>query len=213
MLNTLLATIASVTILFSGQPVVNENKVIAQVDYSLENRYSDSYVNEVFADNILLTLAYMGGKVKSGTDLSWEKVKSPGTNTFYLRPGETFAFHESVLPKYKDKVTATTNAHFNSYEGFKSDGWLVGDGVCHLASFIYALSLKAGLTAEAPTNHDFAVIPEVPREQGVSIYYTPNNPGTSTVQNLYVTNNFEKTIAFVFTHDDDTLNIKVEQVN
>ena len=212
MIQTILGIVTALTVAFSTQPVVH-NKVLAEANYSLSNRYSNTYVNDVFSDNILLTLAYMGGKVKKGENISWETVKASGSNSFVLKPGETFAFHDTTLPKYKDTVVATTNAHFNSNEGFKSDGWLVGDGVCHLASFIYAVTKKAGLQSEAPTNHDFANIPDVPKELGVSIYYLPDNPNSSTLQNLYITNTFDKTIAFVFTHDNDSLNIRVELLN
>lgn len=188
-------------------------KILSQVTYSLSNRYSNSYVNSVFSDNILLTLAYMSGKVKKGQNISWNSVKSVSVKTIVLKPGQTFAFHDEVLEKYKGKVASTTNAHFNSNEGFKSDGWLVGDGVCHLASFMYVAAIKAGLFSEAPTRHDFAVIPDVPKQAGVSIFYSPNNPSSSTLQNLYITNNQSKTIAFVFAHEKDSLNIKVEEIN
>jgi len=213
MLKAILATIIYMMSLFSPQPVVHKNKVLAQVNYSLSNRYGNTYVNDVFTDNILLTLAYMGGKIKPGQNIPWDSVKKSGSNTLYLKPGETFAFHDNALSKYKKSVVATTNAHFTSSEGFKSDGWLVGDGVCHLASFMYALTKKAGLASEAPTNHDFARIPDVPRELGVSIYYTPNDLASSTLQNLYITNSLNKPIAFIFTHDKGNLNIKVEQLN
>lgn len=211
--NTILGIVTAVTIMLSGQPVVPQNKALTEANYSLTNRYSNTYVNGVFSDNILLTLAYLGGKVKKGETFSWDTVKKPASNSFTLKPGESFAFHDTPLEKYKKSLVASTNAHFNSSEGFKSDGFLVGDGVCHLASFMYAVAKKAGLETEAPTNHDFAKIPDVPRELGVSIYYVPDNPGSSTLQNLYITNNFSKTIAFVFTHDKENLNIKVEEVN
>jgi hypothetical protein len=188
-------------------------RTLSNLTYSLSNRYNDPYVNGVFADNILLTLAYMDGKVKEGQKVQWNKVEDSGVTTLILKPGQTFAFHDTVLEKYKGKVVSTTNTHFNSRDGFKSDGWLVGDGVCHLASFMYVASLTAGLEAEAPTRHDFAKIEDVPQKYGVSIYYTPNDAKTSTLQNLYITNNQPKTIAFVFTHDQDSLNIKVETLN
>ncbi|NMB83666.1 hypothetical protein GYA28_00015 [Candidatus Roizmanbacteria bacterium] len=212
MLNSISAIIASAVILFSGQPA-ERSQVLARASYSLSNRYGNSYVNEVFADNILLTLAYMDGKVKSGQNFSWSEIKASGSSMILLKPGQTFAFHDSVLSRYKNSVVATTNAHFTSNEGFRSDGWLVGDGVCHLASFMYALTKEAGLKAEAPTNHDFANIPDVPKELGVSIYYTPENSTSSTLQNLYITNSFNKTIAFVFEHNNNNLDIRVEQLN
>lgn len=211
--NTILGIVTAVTIMFSGQPVVLQNKLLTEANYSLTNRYSNTYVNDVFTDNILLTLAYLGGRVKKGENVSWDTVKKPASNSFTLKPGETFAFHDTPLQKYKKSLVASTNAHFNSDEGFKSDGFLVGDGVCHLASFMYAVAKQAGLASEAPTRHDFAKIADVPRELGVSIYYMPDNPGSSTLQNLYITNNFPKTIAFVFKHDKENLNIRIEELN
>lgn len=198
---------------FVVMPTKPSNRVLSQVTYSLSNRYSNSYVNNVFADNILLTLAYMSGKVKEGQNIPWKTVKSTDVKTLVLKPGQTFAFHDEVLEKYKGKVALTTNAHFNSDEGFKSDGWLVGDGVCHLASFMYVAALNAGLLLEAPTRHDFATIPDVPKQAGVSIFYSPNNPSSSTLQNLYITNNYSKTIAFVFAQSRNDLKIKVEELN
>ena len=213
MLSSFIGWVLILATLLSRPSIPTKNKVLSNVTYSLSNRYNDPYVNNVFADNILLTLAYMGGKVKPGKAVSWNVVKTPGANKIVLKPGETFAFHDTALDKYQGKVVATTNAHFNSYEGFKSDGWLVGDGVCHLASFIYVASKSAGLDTIAPTRHDFAKIPDVEKQDGVSIYYSPENPTNSTLQNLYITNNRSQTIAFIFTNNNTSLNIKVEQLN
>lgn len=209
-----LITICSIsTSKISQSQPKSTSKVLSEVTYSLSNRYSNTYVNNVFADNILLTLAYMSGKAKSGEEISWDKVKSLSAAKIVLNPGQTFAFHDTVADEYKDKVVATTNAHFNSTEGYLSDGWLVGDGVCHLASFMYVASKNAGLKSEAPTRHDFANIPDVQKQDGVSIYYSPENPSNSTLQNLYITNNQTKTIAMVFTHKNDLLNIRIEEIN
>lgn len=216
MTHTLLSLITSATILLNGLTSAQAgrtNTVLSQATYSLSNRYAEPSVNSVFSDNILLTLAYMNGKINKSENISWNAVKTPGVYTLLLKTGETFAFHETTLEKYKGKVTSTTNAHFNSNEGFKSDGWLIGDGVCHLASFMNAVSKEAGLQTEAPTRHDFAVIPDVPKQLGVSIFYSPSDPSTSTLQNLYITNTYSKTIAFIFTHEKDNLNIKIEQLN
>jgi vancomycin resistance protein YoaR len=108
-----------------------------------------------------------------------------------------------VLPQFTGKVTQTMNAHFMWDEGFKSDGWLTGDGVCHLASLIYRAAKDAGLETLAPTNHNFADIPEVPKEYGVSIF--ARNPQ----QNLYITNTFDKPVQFAFTYDGTNLTVKV----
>lgn len=196
--------IAAAMILLTNPTGTTTPKALSQVTYSLSNRYSNTFVNDVFSDNILLTIAYLGGKVKKGDSISWDTVKTDWEIKFTLKPGQTFAFHDAVLEKYKGKIALTTNAHFNASEGFKSDGWLVGDGVCHLASFIYVAAKNAGLEVEAPTSHDFAVIPNIEKKDGVSIF------SENTLQNLYITNNQSQDIIFVFVHKDDALTIRVE---
>jgi hypothetical protein len=167
-------------------------------------------VSNVFADNILLTIAYMRGIVPHNTP-DWNEVKKPFSYTFTLQPGEVFAFHEDVLPEFNGKVVKTTNAHFGSQEGFKSDGYLVADGVCHLASLINEAAENAGLGVVAPTNHDFAVIPEVDRKYGTAIYFMPGDSGTNARQNLYVTNTKDKPITFTFTYDGTELKVIVTE--
>lgn len=186
--------------------------VLATHSFSLENRYGNGFVNDVFRDNILLTLAYMGGSVKAKGDISWDKVVSPTRYEFILLPGQEFAFHDQILPEYKGNVVKTTNAHFNYQDGFKSDSYLTGDGVCHLASFIYWAAKDAGLTAVAPSNHNFANIPEVPKEYGVAIYDLPGAFETSALQNLYITNNLDKPVKFEFNYDGKSLTIDVLRV-
>ena len=204
---------ASTLALFNLTNLLEQPKevVLSELNYSLKNRHDDAFVNEVFVDNILLTLNYLSGEIKVGEKFSWQEVKKYDSSQLILKPGETFAFHDTVDEKYKDKVKITTKAHFNSREGFKSDGYLVGDGVCHLASFLEVAAQKAGLMVEAPTNHNFAKINDVAWEDGVSIFYSPGNALSSAQQNLYVTNTKGKTIAFVFTHKDQGLNIKVKE--
>lgn len=193
-------------------PIFPTETVLGKVDYSLENRYTNTFVNDVFADNILLTLAYMNGSVAKSKEVPWDKVRAPFTYKLSLAPGETFAFHDSVLPEYKDSVVATTNSNFNFSQGFRTDGWLVGDGVCHLASFMKVLALEADLTVNAPTRHDFAKIADVSKEDGVSIYYDPSAISTSQRQNLYITNNRNKEIVFVFRHSNNVLEMSVKEV-
>lgn len=204
--NTLLSILTAATLLLTNPRATTPPQALAQVAYSLENRYANSLVNDVFSDNILLTIAYLGGKVKKNKPIDWMAVQAEGAEQFTLKPGETFAFHDAVLDKYTDKIALTTNAHFNSLEGFKSDGWLIGDGVCHLASFMYVAAKEAGLEVEAPTSHDFAVIPNIEKKDGVSIY------SESTVQNLYITNNKTKSILFIFEHKNKALTIRVEEM-
>src|SRR3990167_3403415 len=123
MLNILLSIIFS--LIASGihpltSPVVNQ-ETLAQKEFSLNERYGNTFVNDVFKDNILLTIDYLTGETKPSNKVNWKNVDKPFTHKLVLKPGETFAFHDDVLPQYVGKVTKTTNAHFNAQEGFKSD--------------------------------------------------------------------------------------------
>lgn len=202
---TLLVQIAMYKPQFVAEPGVE----LASRKYSLENRYSVPTVNQVFKNNILLTLKYMDGSVKSKTDVNWVEINKPFHSEFTLKPGEGFAFHDQILPEYKDSIRLTTNAHFNSTDGFLSDGWLYGDGVCHLASFMHVVALEAGLISTSLASHDFAKINEVPREFGVSIKYMPGEFANSARQNLYITNTLDKPITFVFDYNGADLIVKI----
>jgi len=204
---TFISFVTAAVLLVSNPAQIASPQPLAEVSYSLSNRNANSSVNKVFADNILLTLAYLGGKVKIGSEISWNTVKADGEVRFILKPGETFAFHDNVTDKFRNKISATTNAHFNSFDGYKSDGWLIGNGVCHLASFLYVAAKNAGLEVEAPTNHDFAVIPNIENKDGVSIF------SQSAQQNLYITNNKSAPLAFVFIHTQEQVIIRIEQSN
>lgn len=182
---------------------------LAQKSMSLEKRYNNEFVNNVFKDNILLSLNYMDGEVGGKNDIVWSDVEKPKNYSFTLKPGESFAFHDQILPEYDKSVVKTTNAHFNFQDGFKSDGYLTGDGVCHLASLIYWAAKDAGLSAYAPTNHNFAKINEVPKEYGVSIYALPGAFETSARQNLYITDNLDSPVTFVFNYDGENLSVNV----
>lgn len=184
--------------------------ILAQHTYSLSNRYTNTFVNDVFAENILLTLSYMEG-LPHNQKIDWEKVRQDSTYSFVLKPGETFAFHDQVLNQYKDNVVKTTNSDFSSDQGFRSDGWLVGDGVCHFASFIHVVASEAGLAVDAPTNHNFAKIEDVDKKFGTSIYYLKDGPSVSEKQNLYVTNTLDKPLEFIFDHQADSLKIVIAE--
>lgn len=187
-----------------------KTQILAKHTFSLADRYGVPSVNEVFKDNILLTLQYMAGNVDT-KHISWTDVKKPFTYTFTLKPKQTFAFHNEILPQYQASVVKTTNADFSSDQGFVSDGYLVGDGVCHLASFINWTARDAKLDVYAPTRHDFAVIPDVAKEYGVAIYDTPDNQSTSANQNLYITNNQDKPITFTFMYKNNNLQVVVSE--
>ncbi|OGE38304.1 hypothetical protein A3B45_02100 [Candidatus Daviesbacteria bacterium RIFCSPLOWO2_01_FULL_39_12] len=207
-------TAFSTFVMGESNSLANFNEqALAQHEISLENRQPDSWVNGIFKDNILLNLAYLDGRVSKKEDIDWDEVRKPFTYQFRLNPGEAFAYHEDVLPEYKDKVVRTTNAHFNAADGFQSDGYLVGDGVCHLASLIYWVAKDAGLDTQAPTNHDFAVIPDISKEYGVSIYNYPGRVEANARQNLYISNNKEKVITFKFEYDGTNLKVSAVETN
>lgn len=187
----------------------HQQKVLSSREFSLTNRYADAFVNGVFKDNILLNIAYLSGKVKKTQDIKWPVIQKPFVSEITLKPGEVFAYHDTLLPEYQGKIVKTTNAHFGYAQGFRSSGYLYGDGVCHLASLINWVAKDAGLTVKAPTNHDFANIPQVPREYGVSIYYSPANAATSAIQNLYIENTLEKPVTFKFVYENDKLTVSV----
>lgn len=208
----MLSTIISFLLLpflIQGQPQVANLEPIAVREFSLEKRYDSSFVNGVFKDNILLTLKYLSGEEIDPRKVDFEKVRKPFEYKFVLKSGEIFAFHDDVLPELEGKVSKTTNAHFNTPEGFKSSGFLVGDGVCHLASLLYWAARDAGLETLAKVDHNFANIPEVPKEYGVSIYAYPGKQYSDQMQNLYITNNRDREIAFEFKYDGQNLKITV----
>ncbi len=186
-----------------------QEKVISSHAISLEKRFTDKFVNDVMKDNILLNIAYMAGKTNKDVDPKRDELRKPFHYNFVLKPNQTFAFHDDVLPKYQGKINKTTNAHFNLQENFRSDGYLAGDGVCHLASIIYWAAKDAGLDATAPTNHNFMAITQIPKEFGVSIYSYPGKNYTSQVQNLYITNNKNLAVKFKFDFDGENLKVSV----
>ncbi len=184
-------------------------KVLSERTFSLNDRYGNTYVNDVFKNNILLTIAYMRGSVHSKDEVKWTDVTKPFSYSFDLKPGQVFAFHDDVLPEYKGKIVKTTNAHFNFDQGFLSDGYLTGDGVCHFASLIYWAAKDAGLNTNKPVPHDFAAIPEVPKKYGVAIYDDGSQDLTSQLQNLYVNNNKKTPITISFDYNGKNLKVRI----
>lgn len=194
-------------------PIAKQEKqeVLAQREISLDKRYGNTFVNNVFKDNILLNLAYVSGKVKSPADIKWDKVRENSRYEMVLQPGEIFAYHDDVLPQFKGKKIKTITSDFGAADGYKTDGLLYGDGVCHFATLINWAAQDAGLKVLAPVRHDFAPVPEIPREYGTSIYTTAGASHTSEMQNLYVENNFDKPVTIVFEYTDPILKVRVEK--
>ena len=183
---------------------------LASRGMSMDNRYPVQSVSDIFRDNILLTVHYMSGDVTEPSQINWDEVRKPYRYEFVLKSGEVFAYHDDVLPEYQGKVVATTKAHFNAQEGFLSDGFLYGDGVCHFASLMNWVGQDAGLKVDARVNHDFANIPEISREYGTSIITDPTAPTLNEqMQNLYITNTSDKDVRFVFEYDGEKLKVSV----
>ncbi|MFZ2202541.1 MAG: VanW family protein [Microgenomates group bacterium] len=209
MINQIVATIFTTIILgmnTNGLLVPEkENVVLSEKEFSLENRYAVKSVNDIMKKNILLNLAYLNGTVTKKSDIDWDQVTSPFHFEKTLKVGETFAYHTNVRKEYTDKVTFTTNSNFNAADGYLSDGYLFGDGVCHLASLINWAALEAGLETIVPKDHrSVGPIPQVPDEYGVSIY---KNQSVGANNNLYVTNT--KTVPVTLHFDYDGTNLKV----
>lgn len=190
-----LATLAS-TILGSGsQSLISplgkiQSKVLVEHKIDLSKRNEDQKVNEVFAYNVLLTVEYF-------------------KNGFELEPGETFAFHETILPEFEDKTLKTGWTKYTKQEGYKTTLGLVGNGACHLASLINWTASKADLKVVSKVNHNFAEIPGVPKEHGTSIRYTPDGSLNSRSQNLYVTNNKNHPVRFEFETEGQFLTLRI----
>lgn len=186
---------------------------LASEQMSLETRQINPYMNSVNKDNILLTVAYMQGRVHNKSDINWDEIRRPYRSEFRLNPGEVFAYQEDVLPEFQGSVVKTTNAHFNGAEGFKNDGYLMGNGVCHFASLMNWTAQNAGLEVVAPTNHNFYKIEGIDRIYGTSIYSMPGNPSANARQNLYIKNNQEKPVVFVFEYDGENLRTSINREN
>jgi len=203
------ASIFAVQVEAMGFGDIPQWETLSKQTISLSNRNADPFVNEVFKDNMLLNISYMAGKVQNASQINWSDVEKPFVYEFTLNPGEAFAFHDDVLPEFKGKVVRTGNSHFNYQDGYKTDGFLYGDGVCHLASLMYWAAKDARLLAKAPIRHTIAPIPDVAYENGVAIYYSPNNSQVNQLQNMYIQNIYEEPIVIRFQYKDNSLTASV----
>lgn len=187
-----------------------KGQTMAKTSMNLENRaMPGSLMAEVMRDNILLTTAYMRGIVPDRSNIDWDEVRKPFDYTFTLKPGEVFTFQKDAFSEYEAGVVKTVDVNFGAQDGYKHDGYLMGDGVCHLASLLYKAAKNAGMHTYAPTNHDFMAIPEVEREYGVSIYSIPGEKAANSQQNLYIKNDKNGPIEFKIIYDGNVISIKV----
>lgn len=183
---------------------------LASKEISLNGRVpGGGYVSDVMSDNIRLTLAYLNSENIDPRNINWEDIRKDRIIEFKLDPKEVFAFHEDYSEIYKGRVTKTTYARFNFDQGFKTDGYLYGDGVCHLASLINWAAKDAGLNVEAPVSHDFATISGIDPKYGTSIFFLPGNLSANSRQNLYVENSLEKPVIFQIVTRGSTLKVRL----
>lgn len=187
--------------------LLSPKRLLTQETLNLSNRHPNSFINEVFSYNILLTLFYLRNGAPQ--PVYRDEIRKPFHYELTLSPGDLFAFHEDLMEIFLNTKVITTSTHFGASEGFRSDGYLIGDGVCHLASFLNMTAQSAGLTVLAPTNHDFAEIPDIPKVYGTSIYFHPDAFTSNSLQNLYIINNRQKPVVFVFDYDADRLELKI----
>lgn len=174
--------------LLSPKPVVQE-VVLAEHTLDLNTRAAGEYVNEVFKFNILLTIE----KFDYG---------------FTLEPGEVFAFHDIVRPEFKDEPLKTGWTSYEAKEGYQTVLGLAGNGVCHLATLMNWTASEADLEVTAPVSHNFVPVPEVPREYGTSIRYCQSGCNSPN-QNLYIKNNFDFPVKFIFQTSKDKVRLRI----
>lgn len=216
-MNNLIALITALVMTINGAPhqppAISDAQispqVIAQHQISLSNRYPSESVNEVMKKNILLNLTYFSGSISKKSDIDWEKIASPFYFEKTLLPQQTFAYHSTVKPEYVSSIAFTTNSSFNADQGYLNDGYLYGDGVCHLASLINWAAQDAGLATQVPKDHrSVGEIPQIPDQYGVSIYTNPAT-GLGANNNLYITNTQNNPITFHFDYDGTNLTVYI----
>lgn len=196
---SVLGLAALVTVFFSpvSQPLLSpvseiREMILAEQSLDLKTRHRETQINEAFAFNILHALEFF---------------PSP----LILRPNEVFVFHEMVLPEFEGDSLVSSQTRYLAKEGYQTVLGLPGNGVCHLASLMNWVASEAGLEVKAEVNHRFAPIPGVPEEHGTSIRYTPDGRLNSQKQNLYLKNNFDYPVEFIFETKGEALIFKINR--
>lgn len=208
MLQTLMAVLLPFFIATKSLAVVSPivgRQPIATHEISMSRRYADPFVSNVFKENILLTIAYGRGIAAVGKPVDWKLVDEPFHWTFTIEPDQVLSYHDTLLSQYEG-ARVFTPAHFWGEEGFKSDGWLIGDGTCQLASLMRWVAEDSHVAVEARVNHDFAAIPEVPKAMGVSIF------SKNAEQNLYIKNTSGRPIEFSFDYSGEILRVSTYEL-
>lgn len=191
-------------------------QILSTKALSFRNRHPDKTVNDIFTDNIILNLHYLkkdadnfkNPSISAGEKMiNWKKLKKPFHFTLTLNPNQTFAFHNDVLPQFKQEKIISGWTNFSYNDGFKQVDGLYGNGVCHLASVLNWAAHSAGLKVTAKVNHDFFPVKGVPKKYGTSILYMGGY--SSQLQNLYIKNNFNFPVTFVFDVNQNRLVVSI----
>jgi vancomycin resistance protein YoaR len=208
MQNLIVSTALALSLLFPTQSSLSEvagvsavlfepqKEVLASESLDLDNRYPVKSVSEGFKENILVNLGHL---------------KEINNGRIILAPGEVFAFHKNLLPEFLGSKVITQRSEYRASEGYKLVSGLYGNGVCHLATLMNWVASEAGLEVTARVNHDFAPVPGVDRKYGTSIKFYPNVGGASERQNLYIKNNKDYPIEFVFEREGDNLIFSIKR--
>lgn len=191
-----------------SQGSVAQKEVLASESFDLDNRYPAKSVSEGFKENILIALGYLAAESK---DIQ-QREEGDFVFSLILEPGEVFAFHSQILPEFKNTKIITQKSGFLPKDGYKTIAGLAGNGVCHLATLMNWVASEAGLEVTAPTNHDFAAIPGIDRKYGTSIYFTEAGGSVTERQNLYLKNNKDYSVSFVFSLKGDNLIFSINRI-
>jgi vancomycin resistance protein YoaR len=169
-------------------------ETIASKSIDLSYRYPEPAISNGFKENILIATDYLN-KVGSGVII--------------LNPGEVFSFHKNILPEYEGQKIITQESGFMVNDGYKVVAGLGGNGVCHLASLMNWTAQEAGLEVRAEVDHDFAAIPGIDSKYGTSIKFVPSGGLNSQKQNLYIRNNKDYSVWFLFELEGENLKFSI----
>jgi len=97
-----------------------------------------------FKDNILLAVNYATNSKINPTNIDWEKIDSQYKGTLTLNRVKHLLSMTMSCRNSPEKWLSLLMLILIRRKDLKSDGYLVGDGVCHLASILYWVAKDAG---------------------------------------------------------------------
>lgn len=208
MLNQLISALFAASLLFRGEINATSSaqkdinsllkwETVASQSIDLSYRYPEQGISEGFKENILIAVDYLN-KINDGVII--------------LNPNEVFSFHKNILPEYANYKIVTQESGFIVKDGYKTVAGLGGNGVCHLASLMNWAAQEAGLEVRSDVNHDFAAIPGIDPKYGTSIKYIPSGGLNSQRQNLYIKNNKDYQVWFLFELEGENLRFSILKI-